>query len=458
MPNVRRVSVCTEDVRVDLALPSGVPVESLIPPLVDVVATRPGRAGELARYRLSTVGGVSLDASKTLAQHGIQDGSLLVLSVSPMPLPAPRFDDAADAVSTSLSARMPVPTSGRLTGALTAGWLAAVGTLVLIRMAFGATDVRQVTAAAGIVAVAGGVALPAGAIAHRGFKDSIAGVTLGLLAAGFAAAAGLLAVPGGPGAPNVLLAATAAAATAALALRITGCGTATFTALGCFAIVVAAAALVAATEAVPLRAIGAACTVVSLGLIEVSARLSIVLAGLSPRLAVQAAADRPPAASPGLPAKVAQADTWLTGLVAAFSASAALGAIGALIAVCSTTGSRAAATVFAAVTGAALLARSRVHPDLARTVALIVTGTAALSCGFVVAASAAAGRLPWIAVAMAALTAGTLSLAFIGPAVTWSPVARRGVELLEYFALAAVVPLACWVCGLFSAVRGLSLS
>jgi type VII secretion integral membrane protein EccD len=458
VPEFRRVSVHADHVHVDLALPAGVPVASLIPPIVDIVAARRGLDGEPARYQLSTPGGASLDASKTLAQQGIRDGTLLIISASPRPLPAPRFDDGAQAVSSSLAAGTRPSRSGRLIGALAAGWLATVGTLFLIRTAFCTNDVRHIGAAAGVLAVAGCIALLAGAIAHRGFQDAIAGLTLGLLATGFAAAAGLLAVPGNPGAPNALLAATAAAAAAVLALRITGCGTATFTAVGCFAIISAVAALVAAVGAAPLRAIGATCAVVSLGLIEVSPRMSILLAGLSPQLAVEAAADQPAAASQGLPAKTIRADTWLTGLVTAFSASAALGAIGTLIAVCFTGGPRAVGVVFATITGAALLARSRSHHHVARVVTLTGTGTAALSGSFVVAATAGAGRLPWIAVAIAALTAGTLSLGFIVPAVTWSPLARRSAELLDYVALAAVVPLACWVCGLYGAARGLTLS
>jgi hypothetical protein len=39
-----------------------------------------------------------------------------------------------------------------------------------------------------------------------------------------------------------------------------------------------------------------------------------------------------------------------------------------------------------------------------------------------------------------------------------SPFARRAIEVVDYLALAAIVPLACWVGGLFGFVRGLSLT
>jgi hypothetical protein len=41
--------------------------------------------------------------------------------------------------------------------------------------------------------------------------------------------------------------------------------------------------------------------------------------------------------------------------------------------------------------------------------------------------------------------------------LTVNPVVRRAVEVTEYLALATVVPLACWVGGLYGLIRGVSL-
>jgi type VII secretion integral membrane protein EccD len=440
MSHVCRVSVAAGDAHVDLGLPSGVPVGSLIPAIADIVG------GEARPYWLSVAGEAPLNTSKTLAQQGVRDGTLLVLSTSPTPAPARRFDDVADAVATSLT---PAAGAGRLCGALAAGWLAAVGVLVVVAKSFWLNDGRQAGAAAGVFAVAAAVALSAGATAHRGFHDAAAGLTLAVLATGCAATAGLLAVPGGPGAPNALLAAAAGAATAALSRRIIGCGTATLTAVGSLSIVAVGAAAVAVSGAAPLRAIGATCAVVSVGLIELSPRMSLWLAGLSPHLAVQAAADRPVTAD--IPAAATRADALLTGLVAGFAASAALGALGALTGEPDRT-----ATAFAAITGVVLLARSRSRTAPGRAVALAFSGTASLSAAFVVVA-VDAGRLSWIAAVTAVLTAVALGLCLLPPAVSWSPVARRSAQLAEYAALAALVPLACWLCGLYGAARGVRL-
>jgi hypothetical protein len=50
-----------------------------------------------------------------------------------------------------------------------------------------------------------------------------------------------------------------------------------------------------------------------------------------------------------------------------------------------------------------------------------------------------------------------LCLGFIDQSTTVSPVGQRGVELLEYLAMATIVPLACGVCELYGAARGVNL-
>jgi type VII secretion integral membrane protein EccD len=451
---LRRVSVYADSIQVDLALPAAVPVGSLLPPIVDILATEYGYRGESvpAWQQLSLPGDTALDVSKTLAQLGIRDGAALVLSRSSTELTAPRFDDVAEAVSTTLAktAQPWTRRAARLTGAITASWLAGTGALVLTRTAFYTTDARRISGA-GVAAAIGCIALLASAVAYRGFRDVVAGLTLGLLAGGFVALAGLLAVPGGPGAPNALLAAMAAAATSAAAIRVTGCGTVVFTALSLCMVVAAAAALVAAVTAVPLQAIAAASAAISLVLVELSARVSILLAGLSPRLADE------PHTPHHLSAKAIRANAWLTSLVAAFSTSAALGAIGTVVAVYSADGPNLLGVAFATVTGGVLLLRARAFSDLAKSVPLVVSGTATLSVTFVVAATACPLPTPWLAAVAATVATAALCLGFITPAFTFSPVGRRSVDLLEYLALAAIVPLVCWICGLYSAARGLNL-
>jgi len=459
---LRRVSVQADAVRVDLALPAVVPVAALIPAVIDILAAGDGRSTDSSaatRYQLSRLGASALDASTTLAQNGIRDGAILVLTQSATELPAPRFDDAAEAVSATLNA-MARPRTGRaarITSAAAAGWLATIGGLVLIRNSFATAGHRYIAATVGVAAMASCVALLAAVLAHRAFRDPIAALTFGLLAVGFSAVAGFIAVPGGPGAPNVLLAAMAAAVTSVVTIPVTGCAAVTFTAVSCFAVVIAVTALAGVITTAPLQVISSISAIVSLALLEGSARVSIMLAGLSPRLpsALDVEVGDSTLSTDCLAAKAIRADGWMTSLVAAFSSSAAVGAI--VVGVHNTGVPRIGSIVFATVIAAVLLLRARSQVDLSRTLVLLGSALATISATLVVAAAASPQHALWGGAVTAMLAGAALSLGFIGPTISFSPVARRSVELLEYLLLAAVVPLACWICGLYGAVRGLNL-
>jgi len=216
---------------------------------------------------------------------------------------------------------------------------------------------------------------------------------------------------------------------------------------------------VAAVTAAPLQALGAASAAISLVLVELSAPLSIMLAGLSSQVTTEpdTAPEDLAVARHRLNIRAIRADNWLTSLVAAFSGAAALGAIGAAAGSHFASGRGLLGMAFATITGAVLLLRARSHRDLTRSVPLMVAGTITLSATFVIAAIAYPVRTPYIAAASIMLAAAALCLGFITRTVTFSPIGRRSVELLEYLALAVIGPLACWICGLYGAARGINL-
>jgi type VII secretion integral membrane protein EccD len=457
---LRRVSVDAGSTHVEVVLSAEVPIASLIPAIVDIVAARPGFNAEpmAIRYQLSLPGDVALNPSKTLAQCGIRDGASLLLTSSSTELAAPRFDDTAEGVSVLLAGAMRLWTAqaARLTGVLLASWLAGTAAAVLMRTAFD-TNHAWHSGGAGVAAAVGFIALVAAFIAHRGFRDSTAGLTLGLVATGFIALTGSLVVPGVPGAPGALLAMAATAASSAL-LRVIGCCAIVFTALCCFATATAAATLVAAVSAVPLPAIAAGYAAISLALVEASAPVSIMLAGFSRQLGWEPDSVHDVPTPHQLPTRAIRADSWLTSLVAGFSASAALGAIGAAGAPCFTGGSPWLGITFATVTGGVLLLRSRAHCVLARSVPLLVSGIVTLSVTLAITAATYPQHALQVAAGLTMLSAAALCLGFTTHAMPFSPIARRSVELLEYLALAVIAPLACWICGLYSAARGLNLA
>ena len=453
-PGQRRVSVQAGTVVVDLALPSGMPVAALIPQIVDILRSHGADSSggiTATRYQLSFPGAGTLDSSMTLVQSGVRDGDVLVLSRPATPLPVFRYDDVAEAVSETLAGRTWSQSQNqratRLTAALAAAVLTGVGGLALIRNAFVENAVRDPGATAGIAALVAFVAVMLAALAHRTYRDSMAGLALSLIATAFAALAGFLAVPGTPGVPNVLLAATAGAVTAVLAKRVSDCKAITLTAASCFAMIVAVAAFGGVVTGAPLYEIGAVAALVSLGLLGVAARVAIALAGLSPKPADSDSAESP---AHGLAARATRADEWLASLLAAFASAAAVGAIITVLAGTP----RLGCIAYGTATSALLLLRAN-SVDRKRTLVCVISAVATIGTTFGFAAISALGHGPWIAAATALLVAAAVYLGFVAPGISLSPVARKSVELFECLVLATMVPLACWICGLYGAARSL---
>ncbi|OMC09312.1 type VII secretion integral membrane protein EccD [Mycobacterium sp. SP-6446] len=450
-PGLRRVSVHAGNALVDLSLPAALPVATLIPSILDSLAALDIDCQPGERYHLSLPGSSALDASTTLAQNGIRDGTVMVLSQARPSLPVARCDDVAEAVSATLgaAARGSEQSQDRLTsrlmGAVAAICLTGIGAATLVRNAVGGNAARYTTA--GVAVFAGFLALLFAVFAHRAHGDPMAGLTLGLIATVFAALAGFLAVPGAPGIPGVLLAAMAAAVMSVSAMRLSGCGRVTLTAVSCFAMVVAIAALAGVITTAPLHVIASVSALASLGLLEMAARVSIMLGGLSPRLPPTPGLDTPDR----LAAKATRADSWLTSLLAAFSCSAALGAIVTVV----TGAPRLGCVALATATGAVLLLHAH-GVDRRRALIFVVGGIVTTGTTFAITAAGIPDRGPWIAAMTAMLVAAALYLGSVATVMPTSPLARRGVELMEYLAIIAMVPLTCWICGVYRAVRAIN--
>lgn len=434
---LRRVAVHAEGASADLTLPATVPVAELIPSIVDTMgAATPG-----ARYRLARLGAAALPNSTTLTQNGIRDGAALILSRETLAPPAIRFDDDAEAVSAMLGSPASSGRLSRTTAAVAAVCFTAVAALALVRYACVAS--RPVDAAAAAAALAAMAALTTAVVILRIRRDPIAGLTLGLIATTSAAAAGLLVVPGTPRAPHVLLAAMAAAVTAVLAVRVTRCGVIILSATACGAAVIAAATLARVTIGAPPHVIGAVTALACLGLIELAPRLSIRLGGLAPSIDQEC-----PPHDTELTANALYADRWLTILRTGFAGAAAIDAVAAAIAA-------HRAIALAVITGSLLIAHARI--DRARASLFTVTGITTIATAFVIGIAGLPRQALWIAALAAAAAVAALYLGFLAPAITLSPVARRGVHALGCIAFTVVAPLTCWTCGAFGAVRGLNL-
>jgi type VII secretion integral membrane protein EccD len=434
-PGLRRVRVHAGATGADLLLPAAVPVASLIPSIFDAL----GERAEAKRYELRRPGAPAMPLATTLSENGVDDGAVLVVTERRAEPPLAHCEDAAAAVAAALAVA-PRERPTRRTAAVAAASLTGTGVLALTPnpLAFNAgTAVTAFAAAASF--------LLAAAIAHRAYRDVLAALTLSVVGTAFAALAGFLAVPGTVGAPHVLLAAMAAAATSVLAARVTAGGVA-LTAVSCFAAMAAAAALLGMLTAAPPHAVGAVSALVSLALLGMAGKAAIWLGGLSPRTGPA------PEDPERLTAGTLRADAWLTSLLGAFASSAAAGAILAVATAPPGGTQRLGCVTLAAATAALLLLRARADQMLI----FVTTGTITAATAFGVAAVAAPTHGPWIAAVTAMMAAAPVYLGFVAPALTLSPIARRGVDLIEPLALTAMVPLTCWLCGIYGAVRGLN--
>jgi type VII secretion integral membrane protein EccD len=449
-----RVSVQSDHdespVVVDLALPRGTALGAMLPSIVDIVChgqTTDPVNGAAQRWQLSRIGGPVLDDSMTLQDIDIRDGELLVLSTDDTPVPAPTFEPARRAVATASESATRAEGLASRVGAAGCLWTAAVSGILLCWLRIHAPSGPQVFVA-GFVA---GAAATVAAVAGRMRPEPLPCLTMSLIAVVFATVTGYLAVPGGPSAPKLCLAAVAGYTLSVVLLRVISCGTVFLTAAAGYLATVGSVAAATAVWPIPAQAMGAVSAVVSLAMLGVAAKLSIALSGLSPP-----GDDEDTPIDVGAAAVTRGHDT-LTGLLVGFSAAAASGAVVAAIAGHLGEAGHRAVTL-TAVVGVVLMLRARHQIVVTRMAAVFASGLLCLTVAVVLVALSMPRQAHWLCALAVVGGVGLLFLTMARIDATVSPVARRCVELLEYLALVAVIPLACWVADLFGVVRGLSLT
>jgi type VII secretion integral membrane protein EccD len=453
-----RVTVQTHrndgSVAVDLALPTRAELAELLPCVVDIVGGRTvdPTDGITRHWTMSRLDGSVLDDSMTLHENGVRDGEILLLTTARAQITEAAFDDLCHAVITASASADRDDQMTRCMGA--AACLCATGLAAIVFVWSGVSPTNHYAIIAAIVAVAATVG---SIVAGRVDPEPLPSLTLGITASAFAAVTGFLAVPDGPAPPNLFLAAAVCSAVSIVLLHVTSRGTTCFTAIATFSTMAAIAAAGVALWPGPAEAVGAGLAAASLAMLGVAAKLSIVLAGLSPTM--PSATDRP--SDDSLPADVRASRAvcgheTLTGLLAGFSASAALGAV--LVAAGQRDERALSGVALTAVVSVVLLLRVRQERGIVRSAVIFGGGMVSASVTFVLAVLSAPRYAHWACLIAVVLGVGALCLTNTDFAARLSPVARRSVELLDYLALAAVVPLVCWVGDVFGIIRGLSLT
>ncbi len=402
---------------VDVALPSGAPVGDLLPAIVGLVDDRVRPGGAAHRWRLDRPAGGSLAESLSLIDNGVRDGELLILTTDRAPMLGPVRRAACHEV---LQTRAPASHVGEFLP----GMVCVLAT-VLSAAALAWTAGSESATVNAIIAAVGATAAAAVTMA-TGYTT-----TSSLAVVSLACATGFLAVPSGPAAPNVFLAATAGASASLLMLRLSGRASPALTATTAFSLLAATVTLVA----MPVAVVGAALSTAALALLALSPRLSVLAAGLGPDSWQGDLADRAVAGH-----------ALLSGLVAGCAAGAASGIVVVVGTDHAGPMAIAGAATFSSLVGTVLLLRARTYVDPIRQIVLCAAGlVSVIGCLYVALCTHREGVGP---VAGALVVIGLYAVRRPRCGATVS----RMINRLECVALAAVVPAACWVAGVYAVV------
>ena len=468
-PDLCRITVLARHTEVDLALPLDVPVALLLPGIVDLVAGhRPDNDFDATPERtepdgwaLARIGRAPLSGALSLDEHGVRDGEILVLEDAGSPAPPPLFDDVMYSVAASDRTTTPwgAGPSGLVAAVLGPVALAA-GCVPLLFLPDGASRLALGAVCAALSLL---VLLTAGILA-RLHDDRRTATALLWCTFPLASTAGALLVPGDAPAPRLVLAAALTGAVAVLAVRVTRIGLAPYTAVAATAAGVVVTASLASTTDLDARALGAGTVVAAL-----------LLAGTAPRLAAMLAKlPIPPVPAPGAPLEPESTDSSsVSGLPSpaeledrADRARSALTGIVHAVVVLTAGGAWCAAfpwdgevfvpaVALAVASAVVLVFRGRTYTATAQA-APLVAGGAVLLLGLLVGAAASGALPPWAVFASATgLACAGFLFGVVAPRRTFTPVQRRIAEIAEYATIATVVPLACWVAGVYAAIRGL---
>jgi type VII secretion integral membrane protein EccD len=429
---------------IDLALPSGIPLDELLPSIVDLVHADVDVEAADGRWRLHRPSSPPLDELLTLQENRVHDGDLLWLTTSDSPQYRRSERDASLVIAKAVPAGGPTSKYLSVIGGVASAAISAAALIWSARMTAN-TEHFPISAGLSAAAIAGALTV------QRTRGAPLLCVTCGGIAVLFAAVAGALAVPAGPAAAHLLLASTAAFSVSTLLLRISS-GTTALTALATITLLAGIVALASVARDLHVAAAGASLATLSLAALSVAPRVSITITRIGP---APPDADDPDTSPLDIGEdRVTITHATLTGLVTGSSVAAAVGGVIVAYGQCTSGRSPAAAVAFVTVIGIVLMLRARTHADSVRRCALVAGGSVCAAAAFVIVVVAAPDAAHWLSLLAATACAAAL-IPLLG--VTAGPAAHRIAEISEYVALAAVVPLACWIGGAYGLVRDLAL-
>ncbi|WP_307624257.1 type VII secretion integral membrane protein EccD [Streptomyces sp. V3I7] len=189
-----RITIAAPDSRVDVALPEDLPIQDLFPEIVRLSGLTQADAGP-AGYHLVRREGQVLDASRSLVEHRVRDGEVLLLRTFADSLPPAVHDDVVDAIAAAVKQDIRSWNDNLMRAA---GLVAGALLLVMLGFVFWFADpVRHdMHGLQGILAGVVAVGLTAlSGVRSRVYDDRAAAVALGISALPHAMIAGSGVIP-----------------------------------------------------------------------------------------------------------------------------------------------------------------------------------------------------------------------------------------------------------------------
>lgn len=446
-----RVTIVAPRTRMDLALPSDVPLADLLPTLLRYAGEDLADQGVThGGWSLARLGGQPLDGGQTAGQLGVRDGEVLYFNPRDAATPEVVFDDVVDAVATATNRRpgaWQLATTRRFSVLFASSALLGGAAVALLA---GPPHLPGALVAL-VVAVA---ALGTATVLSRAVGDSRTGSALALVSLVYAGVGGLLLLAGDRGltdvgAPHVLLAATALLVFGAVAAPAVGDRAPVFlgaTAVGAALGLAATVCLAFGVDAAASAAVLATVAFAALPALPMTAyRLARLPVPAIPTGPEELKSDDESFDSRQLLALSDRADQFLTGLLWTVSIVVLGGEV-----VLAADG-RLPAMLLCTVLALLSLLRARPLASRVQRIPVLVTG----SLGLALATAATFTDLSAL-LRLGVLLGGLVLVAVVslvyGLAVAGkhiSPVWGRVLDILEILLIVAVVPLAAWVCGLY---------
>ncbi|MEP7020114.1 MAG: type VII secretion integral membrane protein EccD [Pseudonocardiales bacterium] len=452
--NSCRLTIISSTLRADLAVPVQIPVAELLSIVVSRLGRESADAGAAeGGWILQRASEAPLDPSASLAASQLRDGDVLYLRTRAAQLPEVAFDDVLDAVATSVLTRTARWQSAHTTRAAVAFasvlLVYALGTAFLIGPGWGPSV--SLAGAGAVVLMLAATAI--GRMYHRRGPA--------LFAAGFgvayAAAAGAMAVAGKHrigefGAPQVLVAAGAAALVATVTLLVLGAGVPGFVAVITVSLLSAIGTGISSASALSTTATAAVVATAGLAISPWLPTLAFKLSRLPlPSIPTDAAdlrRDTGTIDAQRILGQAVRADQYLTGL----AGGVALAIAGSAVLLSS---GGVSERILAVVLGVICLLRVRLFTGRGQRVLLLTASAAALMSILISGTLDAHGTARVVVFLVPAIVAAMVlfALGVVLPARRYAPPWSRAADILESLLVLSVIPLALAVMGVYGGIR-----